>query len=151
MDSTLPQADSLVGQARRGNRAAFGELYQKYARMVHGILLARVPPSEVDDLMQDVFTAALSRLASLRYDDAFGGWLAMIARNHSVDYYRRTPKVTEITDVLLRPRPPEPEAFAVMDALRSLPEAYREPLPLRLRAGLTRPASPAPTRVAPAA
>src|ERR1039457_7403224 len=88
MDSTLPREDSLVGQARRGTRAAFGELYRPYARMVHGILLARVPPSEVDDLMQDVFMAALSRLASLRYDEAFGGWLAMIARNPSVDYHR---------------------------------------------------------------
>src|SRR2546422_11308773 len=105
MDRTEAHEDSLVGQARRGNRAAFGELYQQYARMVHGILLARVPPSEVDDLMQDVFMAALNRLDSLRYDEAFGGWLAMIARNHSVDYFRRTPKVTEITKGMFRPRP----------------------------------------------
>lgn len=32
----------LVGTARRGNRVAFGELYRRYARMVHGLLLARV-------------------------------------------------------------------------------------------------------------
>jgi RNA polymerase sigma-70 factor (ECF subfamily) len=139
MDSTLPREDSLVGQARRGNRAAFGELYRQYARMVHGILLARVPPSEVGDLMQDVFMAALSRLASLRYDEAFGSWLATIARNHSVDYHRRTPKITEITGGLLRQRPPDPEAFAVMDAIRSLPDAYRETLALRLVEGFTGP------------
>jgi RNA polymerase sigma-70 factor (ECF subfamily) len=139
MDSTLPREDSLVGQARRGNRAAFGELYRQYARMVHGILLARVPPSEVEDLMQDVFMAALKRLGSLRYDEAFGGWLAMIARNHSVDYFRHTPKVTEITEGMLRQRPPDPEAFAVMDAIRSLPDAYRETLALRLVEGLNGP------------
>lgn len=136
---TEPHEDSLVGQARRGNRTAFGELYQRYARMVHGILLARVPPSEVDDLMQDVFLSALKRLASLRNDDAFGGWLAMIARNQSTDYHRRTPKVTEITEGHLRQRPPSPEAFAVMDAIRSLPDAYRETLALRLVEGLTGP------------
>lgn len=139
MNTTEAHVDSLVGQARRGNRAAFGELYQRYARMVHGILLARVPPSEVDDLMQDVFVSALKRLASLRSDDAFGGWLAMIARNQSTDYHRRSPKVTEISEGDLRQRPPTPEAFAVMDAIRSLPDAYRETLALRLVEGLTGP------------
>jgi RNA polymerase sigma-70 factor (ECF subfamily) len=149
MDSTLPREDSLVGRARRGNRVAFGELYQQYARMVHGILLARVPPSEVDDLMQDVFVAALNRLGSLRHDEAFGGWLAMIARNHSVDYFRRTPKVTEITEGMVRQRPPDPEAFAVMDAIRSLPEAYRETLALRLVEGFDGPEIAAQTGLTP--
>jgi RNA polymerase sigma-70 factor, ECF subfamily len=140
MDITRgPQEDALVGQARRGSRAAFAELYQRYARMVHGILLARVPPSEVDDLMQNVFMAALQRIDSLRTDDAFGGWVATIARNQSIDYYRRTPKVTEIHEGHLRQRPPSPEVFAVMDAIRSLPDAYRETLSLRLVEGLTGP------------
>jgi len=30
--------------------------------MVHGILLSRVPPLEVDDLVQEVFLAALRRI-----------------------------------------------------------------------------------------
>jgi RNA polymerase sigma-70 factor, ECF subfamily len=50
---------SLVAAARNGDRTAFGRLYDRYARMVHGILLSRVPPSEVDDLVQDVFVLAL--------------------------------------------------------------------------------------------
>ena len=32
------EEDSLVGAARDGDRAAFGRLYDRYARMVHGIL-----------------------------------------------------------------------------------------------------------------
>ena len=139
MDLPEPHEDSLVGQARRGNRTAFGELYRRYARMVHGILLARVPASEVDDLMQDVFLAALRRVATLRSDDAFGGWLASIARNQSTDYHRRAPKIAEISEAHLRQQPPSPEAFAVMDAIRSLPDAYRETLSLRLVEGLTGP------------
>jgi len=46
---------SLVLAARDGDRAAFGRLYDRYARMVHGVLLARVPVDEVDDLVQDFF------------------------------------------------------------------------------------------------
>src|SRR5271155_4423793 len=79
--STAPTPDpkaesSLVLAAREGDRAAFGGLYARYARMVHGILLARVPASDVDDLVQDVFLRALPRLSDLRDVERFGPWLA---------------------------------------------------------------------------
>jgi RNA polymerase sigma-70 factor (ECF subfamily) len=141
--------EALVAQAREGNRSAFGELYERYAPMVHGILLARAPLSEVDDLMQDVFLAALNALAGLRYDEAFGGWLAMIARNHATDYHRRAPKVTEIAEAHLRQKPASPEALGVMDAIRALPDAYRETLILRLVEGYTGPEIAAKTGLTP--
>jgi RNA polymerase sigma-70 factor (ECF subfamily) len=130
---------SLVEQAREGSRAAFGQLYQQYSRMVHGLLLARVPHSEVEDMVQDVFLLALRRLQSLRDENAFGGWLAMIARTQAIDYHRRAPKTTELKDNMLQEKPPEPEALAVLDTIRSLPDAYRETLILRLVEGLTGP------------
>ena len=132
-------AASLVDDARRGDRGAFGRLYDQYARMVHGVLLASVPLSEVDDLMQDVFLAALRQIASLRNEQAFGGWLAMIARNLAIDYHRRTPKTSEVDETMLRQNAPSPEAVAVMGAIHSLPDAYRETLTLRLVEGLTGP------------
>ena len=128
---------SLVQQAREGSRVAFGELYQQYARMVHGLLLARVPHSEVEDMVQDVFLLAMRRLSSLRDDGAFGGWLATIARNQAIDYHRTAPKTTELEEHMLRQHPPEPEALALMDAIHSLPEAYGETLTLRLVEGMS--------------
>src|SRR5689334_4725006 len=71
---------ALVEAVRAGDREAFGQIYNLYAPMVHGILLARVPYRDVDDLVQDVFLAALKRLHTLRDTRAFGGWLAMITR-----------------------------------------------------------------------
>lgn len=130
---------SLVEQARAGSRAAFGELYQQYARMVHGLLLARVPHAEVEDMVQDVFLLAMRRLPSLRDENAFPGWLAMIARNQAIDYHRRAPQTTELDETMLRQRPPEPEAVEVLDKIRSMPDAYRETLILRLVEGLTGP------------
>jgi RNA polymerase sigma-70 factor (ECF subfamily) len=138
-DRSVQPPPSLVEQARSGNRAAFGELYQQYVRMVHGLLLARVPHSEVDDMVQDVFLLALRKLSSLRDEKAFGGWLAMIARNQATDYHRRAPKLTEIKEGMLRETPPEPEALEVLDTIRSLPDAYRETLILRLVEGLSGP------------
>jgi RNA polymerase sigma-70 factor (ECF subfamily) len=137
-----PSADSarLARAAREGDRAAFGELYARYARMVHGILLARVPRREVDDLVQDVFLLALRRLDGLRNPEAFGPWLAMITRNRAADHFRRGPQeASELPDHLPGAPHPEGEALAVLAAIRRLPEAYHEPLILRLVEGMTGP------------
>ena len=128
---------ALVASARAGNRAAFGRLYEAYARMVHGILLARIPYSDVDDLVQDVFLSALRQLRSLRAVTAFPGWLAQIARNRARDYYRQSRDVVELPDELPGAGQPDPAALAALDAIRTLPEAYRETLILRLVEGMT--------------
>jgi RNA polymerase sigma-70 factor (ECF subfamily) len=145
----LPDDTSLVAAARNGDRAAFGELYGRYTRMVHGILLARVPRNDVADLVHDVFLAALRRLDTLRDNGAFGGWLAMIARNRATDYHRRSAEETEVPETLSRDDPPQAEAHAVLDAIRALPEAYREPLILRLVEGMTGPEIAARTGMTP--
>ena len=137
----------LVSAARDGDRAAFGRLYDRYARMVHGILLARVPPRDVDDLVHDVFLLALGRLRALRDATRFGAWLAAIARNRAHDYHRRTRVATELTDDLSteeldsagRSVPSDAEAMTVLAAIRMLPDAYRETLILRLVEGMTGP------------
>src|SRR4051812_24168780 len=69
---------SLVEAVRRGDRDAFERLYRQFSPLVHGILLARVPAGEVDDLVQDVFLTAFRKLDALRESAAFGGWIAMI-------------------------------------------------------------------------
>ena len=127
----------MARAARHGNRAAFARLYDRYARMVHGILLARVPYDVVDDLVQDVFLAALRQLATLRDDAAFGGWLAMIARNRAYDHHRRARDFTELPADLPAAGRPTTEALAALEAIRGLPEAYREPLLLRLVEGMS--------------
>jgi RNA polymerase sigma-70 factor (ECF subfamily) len=132
-----------VSAARAGDREAFGRLYDRYARMVHGVLLAKVPSGEVDDLVQDVFMMALRRLSGLREAEKFGAWLAAIARNRACDYYRRSVPEDQLDD-------DEPEASvasgedpaghaAVLSIVKGLPEAYRETLILRLVEGMTGP------------
>jgi len=140
----------LAEASRAGDANAFGQLYARYARMVHGILLARVPPAEVDDLVQEVFLQAWRRIASLREAGAFGGWLAMITRNRATDYYRRTVHTAELPDSQPAPDSRAPEARAVLEAIKALPEAYREPLLLRLVEGLTGPEIAAQTGLTPA-
>ncbi len=132
--------DGLVRAAAEGDRGAFGELYVRYARMVHGILLARVPPAEAEDLVQEVFLSAMKQLRGLRTAAAFRGWLGTIARNRAMDHYRRARETTPIELVEpAAPRGAAQDAFLVLDQIRRLPEAYRETLVLRLVEGMTGP------------
>ena len=134
------EAVPLVEAAKAGDRGAFAALYDRYVRMVHGIVLARVDRAHVDDLVQDVFVHALGRLASLREPAAFGGWLATIARNRTTDHLRHNARnEVPIEDDAPGPGENRAEALAVLEVLRTLPDAYRETLALRLIEGMTGP------------
>lgn len=128
-----------VHAAQGGDRAAFGLLYEQYARIVHGVLLAHVSWSEAEDLMQDVFVSALERIGSLRDANAFGGWLCMIARNTAADHHRRKQGIALLADHADQRSGTSVEALAVLEQIRRLPEAYRETLILRLVEGMTGP------------
>lgn len=131
----------LVRLALAGDSIAFDTLYERYARVVHGLLLARVGRDEADDLVQDVFLTAWRRLDDLRDPAAFGGWIAMIARNRATDFHRRRAEFVELPENLESPGDTsnEADANAALAAIRALPDAYRETLILRLVEGLSGP------------
>src|SRR5438105_5241048 len=108
--------DALIAAAAQGDRSAFGELYSRYARMVHGILLARVPPKDAEDLVQDVFMSAMRQLRALHTAAAFRGWLAAIARNRAIDYFRAARHTAELDATVERKQraADEGEAFEIL-------------------------------------
>lgn len=124
----------LVIAARGGDRASFGVLYERYARLVHGVLLASAQRNDVQDLVQDVFFRALRQLHTLREPAAFGSWLATLARNEARMHHRSARPTEELTDSLAAPvvTPATLSTADVLHALRALPDRYREPLTLRL-------------------
>jgi RNA polymerase sigma-70 factor, ECF subfamily len=137
--------EELVRAATRGSRTAFGELYTRYARVVHGILLTRVPYGDAEDLVQDVFVVAFRKISTLREPKAFPGWLGAIARHSASEFHRssfhRMAAHSEATREAKREKMTEPEADAltVLETIQSLPDAYRETLVLRFVEGLTGP------------
>ena len=129
----------LVKAVLDGDRESFARLYDLYAPLVHGILLARVPRAEVADLVQDIFLHAFKKLHTLRDSAAFGPWVAMIARNRAVDFHRRSKDTVEINDEIRGSETHDSRAREILELIRNLPEAYRETLVLRLVEGMTGP------------
>lgn len=143
-----PSDESLVRSAQTGDRAAYGQLYQRFGRMVHGVLLARVPRAAAEDLAQDVFLQALPKLLTLRDPSRFGPWLAAIARNRAIDFHRRTkaedpieedPAAGESAATVIHAAGDTEDSVALLSMVRELPETYRETLILRFVEGLTGP------------
>ena len=136
-DDTAARLVQTIRDVVAGDRDAFARLYNDYVRMVHAILLGRIPRRDVDDLVQDVFVSAYTRLAELREPAAFGGWLATIARNRATDYLRHTREQDELPEEIPGGDPIEDETLMVLDAITKLPDAYRETLLMRLVEGMT--------------
>lgn len=152
-ESPLP---GVVVAARRGDREAFSELYRRFSRAVHGVVLAKVNYRDAADLVQDVFALALERLPQLAEPAAFPGWLLAIARHRAIDHLRgQRPEGalpeegSELpADLALAPSRGA-EVAQVLVALRALPEAYQETMILRLVEGLTGPEIAAHTGLSP--
>ena len=141
-ESSAPQESPesiLVRTVLAGDRDMFGRLYELYAPLVHGVLLARMPRSEVDDLVQDIFLHALGKLHTLRDANAFGPWIAMIARNRAMDFHRRSRETVPVTENLKSTDSSGAKAEEILAIIRTLPDAYRETLVLRLVEGMTGP------------
>jgi RNA polymerase sigma-70 factor (ECF subfamily) len=137
VSETVKAEALIVERVCAGDREAFGELYKTFAPLVHGIILARVPFDEVDDLAQEVFLSAFKNLHTLRDQSAVGAWLSMIARNRAVEFYRQSRPTEELPEDLSRSDAPQTEAREILAAIRSLPDAYKETLVLRLVEGMT--------------
>jgi RNA polymerase sigma-70 factor, ECF subfamily len=133
----LGKLRATIRAVAAGDQDAFAHLYADYVRMVHAIVLGRVPRRDVDDLVQDVFLTAYTRVAELREPAAFGGWIATIARNRATDHLRRSHEQVELPDDLPGGDPIQAETFAVLEVVRKLPEAYRETLLMRLVEGMS--------------
>ncbi len=134
MVSMPAQHDSdLVRAAQAGDVGSFELLYSRYVPVVHSILLGRLPAVDADDVTQNVFITAYSKLA------AFAGWIARIARNAAEDHRRRTDEVVELDVEYATPatQSDAAEAASALAAIRALPEAYRDTLMLRLVEGMS--------------
>ena len=137
MRESVPKETQIVERICAGDQEAFGELYRAFAPLIHGVVLARVPYDEVQDIVQEVFLSAYKNIRTLRDKNAIGAWLVRIARNQAVEFYRNSRPTEEISEDLRGRNNPKSEATEILNAIRLMPDAYRETLVLRLIEGMT--------------
>ncbi len=133
---------TLVLRARSGDADAVRQLYLRCSRAVPGVLLGYLQPADADDLTHDVFEVALRQLHELREPAAFPGWLLSIARRAALQRLRHAASSPVDTSNIVDTAATQEtrlEAQHALAAIRSLPEAYRETLMLRLVEGMTGP------------
>lgn len=140
----LSELALLVRRAQGGDSVAFDALHRRFAPSVHAVLLARLRVADADDALQETFVLAWKRLAALRDEDAIGPWLHTIARHAAADRQRELPGTGALPlDLPARVEGPSSERDElrerVLQHLRSLPDAYKETLAMRLVEGLTGP------------
>src|SRR5438876_11229570 len=80
----------IVERARAGDRSAYGELVERFQPTVYAIALARLRnPAEAQELVQEVFVHAMTKLSQLRDAHCFAGWLRQIAERMAINRLTR--------------------------------------------------------------
>ena len=88
----LPDESSLVRRAVRGDKQAFGNLYEFYAPRLYRFFAAHTDDRlDAEDLTEDVFIKLWKALSGYRERGVpFGGYVFRIARNALTDHYRNS-------------------------------------------------------------
>jgi len=132
--------DSLISLCRKGDRSAQFEVYNRYYKAMFNTALRIVNDTHwAEDVMQEAFLKAFTKLDSYKGEVAFGAWLKKIVVNHSLDNYKKLNKqvMDYLDDVLYKVEDNESaEAEAKIDfeqtqvqqvtaAIQQLNENYR--------------------------
>jgi RNA polymerase sigma-70 factor (ECF subfamily) len=87
---TWNELTNLVERARAGDRAAYGELVERFQPTVYAVALARLRnAAEAEELAQDVFLHVMKKLDQLRDISCFAGWLRQITVRMAINRLTR--------------------------------------------------------------
>ncbi len=122
-----------TGESKAANAITPHELVRKYAQDVLGLCIAHTKNfHDSEDIMQDVFIKAISKLDTLKDTSRARAWLMQIVRRKCIDYHRnqpaRTEQISENIESLVDEKNKRIENLH--KAITQLPEEYREPITL---------------------
>src|ERR1700760_4056151 len=101
-DAGAAEDDSvLLERVRRGDEGAMAALYDRYSKIVYSVslrVLRDVPAAE--DVLQEIFMQVWRNPGSfLETKGSLGGWLAVVARNRSIDALRRRRPTDQVEEM----------------------------------------------------
>ncbi len=140
--------DDLLQSCILGKQSAQLEVYNRYYSAMFNTSFRIVKDSaEAEDVMQESFLNAFTKLDSFKGEVAFGAWLKRIVINNSIYHYRKKQKKNEVAldDILYKVEDndgvdvdnglTELKAQKVMETMDSLKDNYRLSLTLHLIEG----------------
>jgi len=140
-----PKHLKLVEACKKGDRKAQFELYRLFNKAMYNTTLRIVrDPDDAEDVMQEAFLKAFSRIGTYRGEVSFGAWLKRIVVNKSLDFLRLQREHLSLEEVSEVVEIPEDNpclievAYSADDirrAIFALPEGYRVVLSLILLEG----------------
>ena len=115
-----PTDEELLARVADGDRDAFGDLYQRYARAVLGLAIRRLGDrGRAEDAVQEAFASVWRAARSYKRDRGpVAPWLYAVARNAIADRGRaRTEPPAEPIDIAVRRARPTRAGRAVLGRL----------------------------------
>jgi len=113
--------DELITRLAGGDDMALRELFTRHAPMLAGRLRSVLPPSDVEDVLQETFLAAWKGASSYRPEAKAGGWLWGIARRQAALVLRKAgPATASLPDLLGAGAVPLPGSAMHNDHAQSL-------------------------------
>ncbi len=89
----------LIRRCRKGDVESFGEIVQKYQKMIYNIVLRMVPdPADADDITQTAFVKAYEKLGSYRTEYPFFSWIHRIAVNEALNFLKQQKRIVALDD-----------------------------------------------------
>ncbi|RJP51899.1 MAG: sigma-70 family RNA polymerase sigma factor [Anaerolineaceae bacterium] len=135
-----PSDETLIRQFKEGRKEAFDTLYRRYLPSVYKRVRYVAPESDIEDITQEVFIAALKSLPSFRGDSQFGTWLRTLTNHKVAEFYRKRnrkqePPLAPLSEASGRMEDNDSksleERVLIQRALQKLPQNYREVILLR--------------------
>ena len=138
--------EPLIGRVQAKDQTAMGAIFDRYATMVYSVALRVLKdPGQAEDVMQEIFLQVWKqpdRFAQGR--GSLGAWLAVVARNRSIDLQRQRRPTESCDEVVLESATnlaSEVERNTMMikvrGVLRELPQEQQKSLELAFFQGLT--------------
>ena len=100
MDEENAPSGELIRRMASDDRAALGELYERYRGQVYGLALAVLKNrSDAEDVMQSAFVRVWDKAGAYREGDDAGAWIMTVTRNLALDRLRGRKAMTDIADM----------------------------------------------------
>ncbi len=137
---------ALLAGVQRGEEQAIASLYDRYAKLVYSVALRVLrDPAAAEDVLQEIFLQVWRKPEGFSATrGSLGGWLAVVARNRSIDFLRRRRPTESVEEVMLAAPcnlGAESERHLMMEKARgliaALPREQRKTLEMAFFDGLT--------------